>query len=52
MPLKPGKANIGSNIRELEAHGTRPRSHKQIVAIALSEARKTGAKIPAAPKKK
>lgn len=42
MPLKPGKKNIGANIKELEEHGTRPRSHKQILAIALSEARKTG----------
>lgn len=46
MPLKPGKSNIGPNIRELEQHGTRPRGHKQIVAIALSEARRTGADIP------
>lgn len=46
MPLKGGKANIGPNIRELELHGSRPRSHKQIVAIALSVARKSGAKIP------
>ena len=46
MPLYPGKKNIGRNITELEQHGTRPRSHQQIVAIALSEARKTGARIP------
>ncbi len=46
MPLLPGKKNIGTNIKELTEHGSRPRSHKQIVAIALSEARKTGAKIP------
>lgn len=52
MPLLPGKKNIGTNIKELEQHGTRPRSHKQIVAIALSEARKSGAKIPAPKKKK
>ncbi len=41
MPLKPGKENIGANIKELEQHGTRPRSHKQIVAIALAVARRT-----------
>jgi len=43
MPLKPGKSReaISSNISELEHHGSRPRSHKQIVAIALSNARKT-----------
>lgn len=52
MPLKGGGAkNIGSNIKELEQHGTQPRSHKQIVAIALDVARKSGAKIPA-PKAK
>ena len=42
MPLKPGKKNIGSNIKELEKN----RPHKQAVAIALSEARRTGADIP------
>lgn len=46
MPLLPGKQNIGANIRELQEHGTRPRSTKQILAIALDEARRTGAKIP------
>lgn len=46
MPLLPGKSNIGKNIKELEEHGTRPRSHKQILAIALSVARKSGADIP------
>lgn len=46
MPLLPGKENIGRNITELEQHGSRPRSHRQILAIALSEARKTGANIP------
>jgi hypothetical protein len=44
--MKPGKDNIGANIKELQEHGTRPRSQKQIVAIALSEDRKTGANIP------
>lgn len=38
MPLKHGKENIGPNITELEEHGSRPRSHKQILAIALHEA--------------
>lgn len=38
MPLLPGKKNIGRNIRELEQHGSRPRSHEQIVAIALHTA--------------
>ena len=46
MPLLTGKANIGRNITELEQHGTRPRSHQQILAIALSTARKSGARIP------
>lgn len=50
MPLT---KDVGANIRELEQHGTRPRSMKQIVAIALhasgkkkrkaSEAAKSGA---------
>ena len=38
MPLLPGKANIGRNISELTHHGSRPRSHQQIVAIALANA--------------
>jgi len=44
MPLKRGRSpqTISANIRELHAHGSRPRSNKQIVAIALSQARKTG----------
>lgn len=45
MPLKRGAKNIGANIKELEEHGARPRSHKQIVAIALDVARKSGANI-------
>ena len=40
MPLLGGKKNIGRNIKELETHGTRKRSHKQIIAIALSVAKK------------
>ena len=44
MPLKSGRsqATISANISELTHHGSRPRSHKQIVAIALSKARKSG----------
>jgi hypothetical protein len=38
MPLRSGKQNIGYNIKELETNGSRPRSHKQIVAIALHQA--------------
>lgn len=48
MPLKPGKKGIGPNIKELESTG-RPKN--QAIAIALSEARRTGAKIKK-PKKK
>ena len=50
MPLKSGKKNIGYNIHELSMDnkkkgmergaGGKPRSHKQIVAIALAMARK------------
>jgi hypothetical protein len=45
MPLKKGKskATIGKNIGEMEASG-HPR--KQSIAAALSQARKSGAKIP------
>jgi len=49
MPLKSGKKNIGYNIRELKADnkksgkargaGGKPRSMKQILAIALSKAK-------------
>lgn len=40
MPLKKGssKSAISSNIRKMEKEGTRP--HKQIIAIALSMAKK------------
>jgi len=41
MPLKPGKENIGSNIREMEASG---HSHAQSVAAALHTANPTGSK--------
>lgn len=49
MPLKPGKKNIGSNIREMEESG-HPR--RQAVAAALNEARKSGVKIPMKKKAK
>ncbi len=42
MPLKSGKKNIGSNIKELESSGRKP---KQAIAIALDVARKSGVKI-------
>jgi hypothetical protein len=40
MPLKKGKSKkvISENIHELTEHGSRPRPHKQIVAIALHTA--------------
>ena len=42
MPLSPGSSQAvkSKNIRELYHHGSRPRSLKQIVAIALDYARK------------
>lgn len=45
MPLKTGKENVSYNIKELtEANKSKPagkkRPHKQIVAIALSQALK------------
>ena len=51
MPLKKGasKGTISANIRELEHSQTKrgkARTHKQNIAIALSQARKSGAKIP------
>lgn len=41
MPLLPGRKNIGRNIEELTHHGTRKRSHRQIVAIAEAVADRT-----------
>ena len=49
MPLKPGKKNIGSNIKEMEALG---HSKKQSITAALNEAQKSGTKIPKKRKKK
>jgi hypothetical protein len=45
MPLKKGtsKAAVSRNIRTEAKHG---KPHKQAVAIALNQARKSGAKIP------
>ena len=43
MPLKSGKKNMGANIKELMASGY---PQKQAVAASLSQARKSGAKIP------
>jgi len=48
MPLKPGKKNIGSNIKEMEASG-HPKN--QAIAAALNEARKSGVKIKKKKKK-
>jgi hypothetical protein len=49
MPLSKGKSKkvIGKNIKEMEESG---HPIKQSIAAALSEARKSGAKIPK-PKK-
>jgi hypothetical protein len=46
MPLRKGasKSIVSGNIRELMHTGKYPQ--KQAVAIALSEARRSGAKIP------
>ena len=43
MPLKPGKENIGKNIKEMESSGY---PKKQSVAAALDKARKAGTKLP------
>jgi hypothetical protein len=43
MPLKPGKKNIGPNIKEMESSG---HSKAQSIAASLNEARKSGVHIP------
>lgn len=48
-PLKKGKKNIGSNIKELESTGRKP---SQAIAISLDVARKSGAKVAPKPKTK
>lgn len=45
MPL-PKTTNVGKIMHELKTKGTKKRSRKQMIAIALSQARKSGAKIP------
>jgi hypothetical protein len=47
----PGTRNVGANIRELKKSGSK-RPHRQQVAIALSQARKAGAKMPKRKRKK
>jgi hypothetical protein len=51
MPLKSGKSKevVSENIRREISHG---KPKKQAVAIALSKARESGAKIPKPKKKK
>ena len=51
MPLKKGKSKetVSSNIREMMKSGY---PQKQAVAASLSQARKSGAKIPAKPARK
>lgn len=46
MPLKSGKSQktISANIKELENNGSKPRTHRQIIAIAESVAHKSGKK--------
>jgi len=57
MPLKPGKSQqtISENISELEHSQTaagKSRTHKQNIAIAMENARRTGGKSSNAPSKK
>lgn len=47
----PGTKDIGKNITELRESPTK-RPQRQILAIAMSQARRAGANIPKLPKKK
>lgn len=51
MPLKKGKSKktVSSNIKEMMSSGY---PQKQAVAASLNQARKSGAKIPKAKKKR
>jgi hypothetical protein len=40
MPLPYGGRSVEANFHELYHHGSRPRSRKQIIAIALNAARR------------
>lgn len=40
----PATTSVSQNIHELVHHGSKKRSHKQIVAIAMAEARRAKAK--------
>jgi hypothetical protein len=46
------RSKRGTLRRGKSGHGGKVKSRKQAVAIGLSEARKKGAKVPAAPKKR
>lgn len=50
MSPLPRTTDVGKIMRELKTGRKRPR--KQMIAIALAHARKMGAKIPEAPKRK
>lgn len=45
------RRNAGTLRRGKAGHGGKVKSRKQAIAIGLSEARKKGEKVPAAPKK-
>mgnify|MGYP001586052058 CR=1 FL=1 len=49
--MPPASKDVGTNIRNLKKSKTK-RSHKQIVAIAISEARAEGGKVAKKPKSK
>jgi hypothetical protein len=49
MPLG---SNVGANIRELVHHGSRPRSRKQIIAIAMNAARRGKRSKQRSPRRK